>query len=113
MLANKRRRLDDGGDESEEEVEVVRSVGVVPTGPRGGAPMGPRAVGVGVRDGRNWVPRVPDDLFVRRAYRFVDRRLLGTRNAMVGDTYHTRGGSARAQRSREGFCGGRGNRPYR
>jgi len=34
MSANKRGRLDNGGDESEKEVEVVRSVSVVPSGPR-------------------------------------------------------------------------------
>jgi len=38
MSANKRRRLDNGGDESEEEVE--RGVIVVPSGPRNGAPAG-------------------------------------------------------------------------
>jgi len=66
----KRRRLD-----NEEEGEGVEEVGtsvVVPTGPRGGAPAGPRLmterVG-GVRRGSG----VPADLFVRRAYRFVDR----------------------------------------
>jgi len=35
MSANKRRRLDEGGDESEEEVEMVSSVSVVLSGPRG------------------------------------------------------------------------------
>jgi len=57
---------------------------VVPLGPRGGAPTelrGMRGRGSGV----------PADLFVRRAYRFVDRLLIGTRNGMVGDSNQTRG----------------------
>ena len=111
MSANKRRRLDEGGDESEEKGEMVveRSVEVVPTGSRGGAPLGPRVMGR-----RGGVPGVPEGLFMPRAYRFVDRSLLGVRNGMVGDSYHTRGGSARARNG--GLFGGgvgRGNRPYR
>jgi len=36
-------------------------------------------------------------LFVRRAYRFVERSMIGMRNGIVGDTYYSRGGSARAR----------------
>jgi len=107
----KRRRLDSGGEESEEEVEEIRSVSVVPTGPRGRAPLGPRGM---MSRGRGGAPRVLDNLFVPRAYRFVDWLLLGMRNGMVGDSYQTRGSFARAPfvgRGR-GF-GGRGNRPCR
>jgi len=55
------------------------------------------------------------DLFVRRAYRFVDRSLRGDRNEMVGDTYYTRGDSARAhgRGSYDGGGVGRGYRLYR
>ena len=88
----KRRRVDDSCEEGEEE---VRTSVVVPTGPRSGAPMGPRLMAErvgGVRRGTG----VPADLFVRRAYRFVDRSLIGERNGMVGNTYRTRGSYARA-----------------
>jgi len=103
----KRRRVDDSSEEGEEQE------GVVPTGPRGGAPTGPRIMVAdrvgGVRRGSG----VPADLFVRRAYRFVDRTLVGERNGMVGDTYRTRGYYARAYGSgdRGGGYRGRGYRP--
>ena len=101
--------MDDSSEEGEDDVEV--SV-VVPTGPRGGAPAGPRLMAErvgGVRRGRG----VPADLFVRRAYRFVDRTLVGERNGMVGDTYRTRGSYARAYGGgdRGGGYRGRGYRP--
>jgi len=110
MSANERRRLDEGGDESEEEVEVVRSVSVVPSGPRGGAPAGPRSM---EGSGSGGAPRVPGGLFMPRAYRFVDRSLLGTRNGMVGDSYQTRGSYARAPFVDRGGYRGRGYRPNR
>ena len=87
---------------------------MVPTGPRGGPPAGPRLMAErvgGVRRGSG----VPADLLVRRAYRFVDRSLIGVRNGIVGDTYYSRGGSACAQ-GRGDYGGGgvgRGYRPYR
>ena len=105
----KRRRVDNSSEEGEDDREV--SV-VVPTGPRGGAPAGPRLMAErvgGVRRGSG----VPADLFVRRAYRFVDRTLVGERNGMVGDSYRTRGVSARAQFVDRGGYRGRGYRPYR
>jgi len=110
VTGNKKRRLEslaEGG------VERVGASVEVPTGPRGGAPAGPRLMAErvgGVRRGSG----VPADLFVRRAYRFVDRSLVGERNGMVGDTYHTRGNYARAP-VRGNFGGrlaGRGYRPY-
>jgi len=106
----KRRRLDDEGEG--EGVEEVGTSVVVPTGPRGGAPAGPRLIAervAGVRRGSG----VPTDLFVRRAYRFVDRSLIGERNGMVGDTYHTRGNFARAPFVSRGGYRGRGHRPFR
>jgi len=102
----KKRRLEDEG------VEVVGLSVVVPTGPRGGAPAGPRLMAErvgGVRRGSG----VPADLFVRRAYRFVDRTMIGERNGMVGDTYRTRGSYARAPFVDRGGYRGRGYRPYR
>ena len=57
---------------------------------------------------------MPEGLFMPRAYRFVDQSLLGVRNGMVGEFYHTRGSSARAGNG--GCFGGdvgMGNRPYR
>jgi len=105
----KRRRVDDSSEEGEDE---VRTGVVVPSGPRGGAPTGPRLMAEregGVRRGSG----VPADLFVRRAYRFVDRTLVGERNGMVGDTYHTRGNFARAPDVGRGSYRGRGYRPYR
>jgi len=63
----------------------------------------------GVRRGSG----VPADLFVRRAYRFVDRSLTGMRNGMVGDTHQTRGNFARALFVDRGGYQGRGYRPYR
>jgi len=102
----KKRRLEDEGVE-----EVGRSV-VVPVGPRGGAPAGPRVMAErigGVRRGSG----VPADLFVRRAYRFVDRSMVGERNGMVGDSYRTRGNFARAPFVDRGGYSGRGYRPYR
>jgi len=105
----KRRRVDNSSEEEEEDEEV--SV-VVPTGLRGGAPAGPRLMAGrmgGIRRGSG----VPADLFVRRAYRFVDRTLVGERNGMVGDTYRTRGNFARAPDVGRGMYRGRGYRPYR
>jgi len=103
----KRRRVDNSSEEGESDEEVS---GVVPTGPRGGAPTGPRIMMAervgGVRRGSG----VPADLFVRRAYRFVDRTLVGGRNGMVGDTYRTRGSYARAYGS--GYRGGYRGRGY-
>jgi len=99
-------------EESEEEVDRMRTVVEVPTGPRGGAPEGPRLMADrvgGVRRGSG----VPADLFVKRAYRFVDRSLVGERNGMVGDTYRTRGSYARAPVVDRGGFRGRGYRPYR
>jgi len=105
----KRRRVDNSSEEGKDDERM--SV-VVPTGPRGGAPTGPRLaverVG-GVRRGSG----VPADLFVRRAYRFVDRTLIGERNGMVGDIYRTGGNFARAPDVGRGGYGGRGYRPYR
>ena len=120
----KRRRIDG----EEEEVEVVGSeaeeseVGIIvatsiPVAPRGMqivgvAPVGPRLMAErvgGVRRGSG----VPADLFVKRAYRFVGRSLIGERNGMVGDTYQTRGNYARAPFVNRGGGGrGRGYRPY-
>ena len=103
--------MDDGCDESEKEVEVVRSVSVVPSGPSGGAPARPR--GMMVR-GRGGVPRVTDGLFAPGVSWFVDRSLLGMRNGMVGDSYQTRGSCARAPFvGRGGGYVGSGYRPYR
>jgi len=105
----KRRRVDNSSEEGEDDEEV--SV-VAPTGPRGGAPTGPRLMAErvgGVRRGSG----VPADLFVRRAYRFVDRTLVGECNGMVGDTYRTRGNFARAPDVGRGEYRGRGYRPYR
>jgi len=112
-VTGKRRRLEDGDDG--EGVEEVYGSGLglrVSTGPRSGAPAGPRLmegrVG-GVRRGSG----VPADLFVRRAYRFVDRSLVGVRNGMVGDAYQTRGNFARAPFvNRGGGRRGRGDRLY-
>jgi len=106
----KRRRLDHEG-EGEGVEEIGMSV-VVPTGPRGGAPTGPRLMAErvgGVRRGSG----VPADLFVRRAYRFVDRSLVGERNGMVGNSYRTRGNFARAPFVDRGGYRGSGYRPYR
>jgi len=109
VTGNKKRRLEslaDGG------VGRVGESFVAPTGPRGGAPMGPRLMAErvgGTRRGSG----VPADLFVRRAYRFVDRSLVGVRNGMVGDTYQTRGNFARAPFVDRGGYRGRGYRPYR
>jgi len=104
----KRRRVDDASEEG----EAGRGVNVVvPTGPRGGAPEGPRLMAErvgGVRRGSG----VPADLFVRRAYRFVDRTLVGERNGMVGDSYRTRGNFARAPDVGRGRYRGRGYGPY-
>jgi len=105
----KRRRVDNSSEEGEDDEEV----GVeVPTGPRGGALEGPRYMMAerigGIRRGSG----VPADLFVRRAYRFVDRTLVGERNGMVGDTYRTRGNFARAPDVGRGGYRGRGYRPY-
>jgi len=97
----KRRRVDNSSEEGEDD-EVVGVV--VPTGPRAMA----ERVG-GVRRGSG----VPADLFVRRAYRFVDRSLVGVRNGMVGDAYQTRGNFARAPVVDRGEYRGRGYRPYR
>jgi len=113
----KKRRLNVGGgrDEDEDEAEVMtvipveeeRNTIVAPVGPRldvernmGMVPVGPR-LGAGPR-GRGW------DI-VRREYRFVDRSLIGVRNGMVGDSYHTRGGGARAQVRGNFRGGGRGH----
>ena len=85
---------------------------MVPTEPRDGAPVGSRLMAErvgGVRRGN----AVPADLFVRRAYRFVDRTLVGERNGIVGDTYRTRGNFARAPNVGGGGYRGRGYRPYR
>jgi len=115
----KKRRLTVGDDESEGEddaevmtvipVEEEREVMVVPLGPRVqtlAVPRGPR-----LADG----PAVRGWNVVRREYRFVDRSLIGERNGMVGDSYRTRGVSARAPV--RGVFGGRyvarGQRPYR
>ena len=109
-VTGKRRRLDDEGEG--EGVEEVGTSVVVPTGPRGGAPAGLRLMAErvgGIRRGSG----VPADLFVRRAYRFVDRTLVGVRNGMVGDTYQTRGNFARAPFVDRGGFRGRGYRPYR
>jgi len=105
----KRRRVDDSSEEGGDDRGM--SV-VVPTGPRGGAPEGPRLMAErvgGIRRGSG----VPADLFVRRAYRFVDRSLVGVRNGMVGDAYQTRGSFARAPFVDRGGYRGRGYRPYR
>jgi len=102
----KRRRVDDSSEEGEDDEEM--SV-VVPTGPRGGAPAGPRLMAErvgGVRRGSG----VPADLFVRRAYRFVDRTLVGEGNGMVGDTYRTRGSYAHAYGGENRGGGYRGRR---
>jgi len=63
----------------------------------------------GVRRGSG----VPADLFVRRAYRFVDRTWVEERNGMVGDTNRTRGNFARAPDVGRGGYRGRGYGPYR
>jgi len=124
----KKRRLTVGGDgdESGDESEVMTVVPieeemgmiVAPLGPRAElVPTGPRVVtgplGPRLRDG----PRVRGWNVVRQEYRFVDRSLMGVRNGMVGDSYHTRGGGARAQvrgNFRGGFVErGRGNWPFR
>jgi len=114
----KRRRLTVGGEEESEDeagvmtvipVEEEREVMVAPLGPRVqtlAVPRGPR-----LADG----PTVRGWNVVRREFRFVDRSLIGERNGMVGDTYRTRGVSARAP-VRGNFGGrfvARGYRPYR
>jgi len=115
----KKRRLTVGGEESESEddtdvmtvvqVEEEREVIVARLGPRLqtlAVPRGPRLADGPVVRGWN---------VVRREYRFVDRSLVGERNGMVGDTYRTRGVSARAPV--RGVFGGRyvarGHTPYR
>ena len=124
----KKRRLTVGGDgdESGDDTEVMtvvpfeeeKGVIVAPLGPRAElVPTGPRVVagplGPRLVDG----PRVRGWNVVRREYRFVDRSLVGVRNGMVGDSYHTRGGGARAQvrgNYRGGFVErGRGSWPFR
>jgi len=111
MSAFKKRRIDEGEGEDVEVVEVIGSLSVVLTGPRGGAQLGPRMM----RGERGGAPRAPSIRLFPRAYRFVNRSLLGVCNRMVGDSYHTRGGSARAQGRGEyrGGYGGRSNFPYR
>jgi len=93
----KRRRVDNSSKEVESVMDERGVVTVVPLGLRGGALLGPRAymadrVG-GIRRGNG----VLADLFIRRAYRFVDRSLIGTCNGMVGDSYQTKGGGACGQ----------------
>ena len=106
----KRRRVDDSSEEGEDEGMMGEGV---PTGPRGGAPTGPRFMADRVGGVRRGGGVMSADLFVRRAYRFVDRTLVGERNGMVGDTYQTRGYNARAYGSgdRGGGYRGRGYRP--
>jgi len=116
----KKRRLTVGGDEDEcgDDSEVMtvvpveenREVMVVPMGPRG---YGGRAV-VPTGPGRRGESSPREAGYVRREYRFVDRSLVGERNGMVGDSYHTRGNFARAPvyGYRGGFVG-RGHGPYR
>jgi len=112
----KRRRtiVEEGSEVEESEKEGMKEDVVVPAGQRGGAPTGPRFMAERVRGARSR-SGVPEDLFVRRAYRFVDRSLIEERNGMVGNTYYSRGGSARA-RGRGDYGGGgvgRRYRPYR
>jgi len=105
----KRRRVDDSSEEGE---DFGRMEVVAPTGPRDGASEGPRFMAErvgGMRRGNG----VPADLFVRRAYRFVDRSLVGVRNGMVGGAYHTRGNIALAPDIGRGGYRGRGSRLYR
>jgi len=102
----KRRRVDNSSETGDNEGMVV-----VPTGPRGGSPTGPRLMAErvgGIRRGSG----VRADLFVRRAYRFIDRTLVGVRNGMLGDSYHSRGNFARALNVGRGEYRGRGYRLY-
>jgi len=109
MPMNKRRRVDESVES--DDGDGISGVGEILVGPRRGPPTGPRVESIGgIRRGN----RVPVDLVVRRAYRFVERSLVGERNGIVGDSYHTRGCSAHAQRGgnmRGGYMG-RGFRPY-
>jgi len=99
----KKRRLNVGGEESGgvDETEVMT---VIPVEEERGmivAPLGPRGdlVPTGQRELYPWTdgPRVRGWDVVRREFRYVDRNLIGTRNGMIGDSYRTRGGGARAQ----------------
>ena len=100
MPEGKRRRVVESSEEGSVGGDGVEEVGtpVVPLGPRNGAPLGPASMVGGVRRGG-----------VNIGYgriRFVDRALVGQRSGMVGDSYYTRGESARAQaRGRGGWRG--------
>jgi len=114
VAEGKRRRVNNSSDEGEREDDGGSEEVVVLTCRRGGALEGPRnmlATVVSVRRGHG----VLADLFVRRAYRFVDRLLIGMHNGMVDDSYQTRGGSAHAhgRGGLDGGFGGTGYRPYR
>jgi len=99
----KKRRLTVGGDgvEGRDETEVMT---VVPFEEERGmivAPLGPRAdlVARGTSELYPWTDglRVRGWDVVRREVQYMDRSLIRTRNGMIGDSYHTRGGGAPAQ----------------
>ena len=109
MSMNKRRRVDESVES--DDGDGISGVVEIPVEQRREPPTGPRVERIGgIRRGNG----VPVDLFVRRAYRFADRSLVGESNGMVGNSYHTRECSAHAQRGgnmRGGYMG-RGFRPY-
>jgi len=124
-MVERKRRLTVGGDEGEggDETDVMtvipveeeRGVIVAPLGPRADlVPTGPRGVGPWLGDG----PRVRGWDVMWREFRYVDWSLVGVRNGIVGDSYRSRGGGARAQ-LRGNFRGrfveqvGRGHYPFR
>jgi len=119
----KKRRLTVGDveEESEDETEVMTVIPIEDEEEVIVAPVGP-SLDRGRREGvipvgpRRFMPVRPESYqVVRREYWFVDGSLIGRRNGMVGDTYHTRGGSARAPMRGDfgGRFAGRGTRPYR
>jgi len=65
MSAFKRRRLGSRGEECEVKVQELRSVSVMPSGPRGGASGGPRVMIGGRGSG---APRVGEGFCMPRAY---------------------------------------------
>jgi len=124
----KKRRLTVGsnGSGDEEDTEVMTVIPVVEEGDMMVVPLGPRSDEVGRRAEMPFGPRLRDGPrvrgwnVVRREYRFVDRsfKLMGVRNGMVGDSYHTRGGGVHAQvrgsfRGKYVERGGRGRWPFR
>jgi len=119
MPKGKKRRLTVRGDvrESGDETEVMTVIPVEENREVIVAPLGPRLQTLAVPRGPRFAdgPAVRGWNVVRREYWFVDRSLIGERNGMVGDSYSTRGVSARVP-VRAVFGGryvARGIRPYR